>query len=97
MSHWHPLQAEDVRRCLASDAGGRLSEAESGRGLVQYCSNEFRVDHHVSAWTILLVQFRNILVLNGHGWRPFSNRFHGESIRLFTATGLPLTSKGIIL
>jgi hypothetical protein len=56
MSQWHQLQAEDVLRLLASDAGGGLSEAESRRRLVQYGPrySTFYPTHR----------------RNGRGWRP---------------------------
>ena len=63
MSQWHQLQAEDVLRRLASDAAGGLSDVESRRRLAQYGPDELQVDYRVSPWTILLAQFRNILVM----------------------------------
>src|SRR5574341_13086 len=60
---WHQLDASDALAQLKSDADRGLSEVESGRRLVEYGANELQADSRVSPLTLLLEQFKNILVV----------------------------------
>ena len=61
-SPWHALDVEGVFRELASSANGLTADAARER-LEQFGPNELQAGHKVSAWRILLEQFRNILLL----------------------------------
>jgi Ca2+-transporting ATPase len=61
-SSWHALEALGVFRELASSADGLTAEAARER-LEQFGPNELQAGQKVSAWRILLEQFKNILLL----------------------------------
>jgi magnesium-transporting ATPase (P-type) len=63
MSQWYQLAANDVLRQLGSDATHGLSVAESRRRLLEYGLNELQAGHRVIPWTILLEQFKNVLII----------------------------------
>ncbi|HEY3116789.1 MAG TPA: HAD-IC family P-type ATPase, partial [Chloroflexota bacterium] len=60
--HWHALPAAAVLDRLASDPLG-LSEQEAAVRLARYGPNAFRVGRHVSAWVVLLRQFRSVMIV----------------------------------
>jgi Ca2+-transporting ATPase len=60
---WHQLDASAALAQLASDAERGLSEVESRRRLGEYGANELEVDSRISAASLLLEQFKNILVV----------------------------------
>lgn len=57
------LSAADVARALGSDPEVGLARSEAERRLATYGPNELGVARGVSAWSILLAQLRNVLVL----------------------------------
>ncbi len=59
---WHTLPADDVLARLGSAPAG-LSGAEASRRLALHGPNEVRSVRRVSPWSLLLDQFRNVLVL----------------------------------
>jgi len=60
--HWHALPAAAVLDRLASDPLG-LTEQEAAVRLARYGPNVFRVARPVSAWVILLRQFRSVMIV----------------------------------
>ncbi len=60
--HWHALPAAAVLDRLASDPLG-LTEQEGAVRLARYGPNVFRVARPVSAWVILLRQFRSVMIV----------------------------------
>jgi Ca2+-transporting ATPase len=60
---WHTLTATEVVRRLASDARRGLTEAEASRRLVQFGPNRLVGVHGRRPLTILLAQFRSLIVL----------------------------------
>ncbi|MGZ8480366.1 MAG: cation-transporting P-type ATPase, partial [Candidatus Binatia bacterium] len=63
MSQWYQLSTDDVLRQLGSDANHGLSVAESRRRSLEYGPNELQAGHRVTPWTILLEQFKNVLII----------------------------------
>ena len=63
MALWHQLEVNAALEQLESDADRGLSEVESRRRLVEYGANELQADSGVSPLTLLLEQFKNILVV----------------------------------
>lgn len=59
---WHILPVDLAHERLSSPVGG-LTQAEAGRRLVEYGPNELLPAQPVSAWTVLLDQFKNVLIL----------------------------------
>ncbi len=59
---WHALPADEVLARLDSGAGG-LTPAEADRRLARYGPNSLSVRPPVPAWTILVAQFRSLIVL----------------------------------
>ncbi len=59
---WHTLDVADVFRELASSTRG-ITEESARERLVRYGLNELQTGHKVSAWHILLDQFKNVLLL----------------------------------
>ena len=59
---WHTLPCEVVFSDLNSTPAG-LSGSEAGQRLAQYGPNELQASHGISPWSILLEQFKNILIL----------------------------------
>jgi Ca2+-transporting ATPase len=59
---WHALEPADVFRELSSSAEG-LTAAAARERLEKFGPNELQAGHKVSAWRILLEQFKNILLL----------------------------------
>jgi P-type Ca2+ transporter type 2C len=63
MALWHQLEAAAALEQLQSDADRGLSATVSWRRLLAYGPNELQAGHRVSPWTILLEQFKNVLVI----------------------------------
>jgi len=59
---WHVLSAQEAQEKLDSPAGG-LTQSEAARRLTEYGPNELIPPRPVSAWTVLLDQFKNVLIL----------------------------------
>ncbi len=59
---WHTLSIEEALRQVDSQPQG-LSSGEASRRLSEYGPNELQAAHRVSAWEILLEQFKNVLIL----------------------------------
>jgi len=59
---WHTLPCEVVFSDLNSTPAG-LSGSEAVQRLAQYGPNELQASHGISPWSILLEQFKNILIL----------------------------------
>ncbi|RPJ60936.1 MAG: HAD family hydrolase [Acidobacteria bacterium] len=59
---WHVLPVEAVQEKLDSTAGG-LSQAEAERRLNEYGPNELKTAVSVSAWKVLIAQFKNVLIV----------------------------------
>ncbi len=59
---WHTLSSETVFAHLKSTPTG-LTEVEASRRLVEYGPNELQAARRISPWTILLEQFKNVLIL----------------------------------
>src|SRR5688572_24653688 len=59
---WHTVTVEESLQRLQSSSSG-LSSAEAAKRLAQFGPNELRAQGHVSPWTILLEQFRNVLIV----------------------------------
>ncbi|RPJ17170.1 MAG: cation-translocating P-type ATPase [Deltaproteobacteria bacterium] len=59
---WHTLPCELVFSDLNSTPAG-LSGSEAVQRLAQYGPNELQASHGISPWSILLEQFKNILIL----------------------------------
>ncbi len=59
---WHTLSAEAALAKLGSRASG-LTEAEAQAKLAQVGPNELKASERVSAWRLLLEQFKNVLII----------------------------------
>ncbi|HEV2803048.1 MAG TPA: cation-translocating P-type ATPase [Pyrinomonadaceae bacterium] len=59
---WHTLTVEENFERLKSTPRG-LTAAEAARRLDEFGPNELQATGHVSAWTILLEQFKNVLIV----------------------------------
>ncbi|HMP04896.1 MAG TPA: HAD-IC family P-type ATPase, partial [Lacipirellulaceae bacterium] len=59
---WHALELEDVFRQLRSSPQG-LSTAAAAERLAEFGPNELQSGHKISAWHILLEQFKNVLLM----------------------------------
>ncbi|MCC6695198.1 MAG: cation-translocating P-type ATPase [Candidatus Hydrogenedentes bacterium] len=59
---WHALSCETVYAQLNAAPGG-LSDAEAARRLASYGPNELIAAHRTSAWSILLDQIKNVLII----------------------------------
>ena len=62
-SNWHRLDVAEVLAELKSDAGAGLTREEAGERLRTYGPNELQASGRVSALSILLGQFKNVLIL----------------------------------
>lgn len=60
--HWHTLAVEDAFAALSSGPEG-LSAAEAAGRLAAAGPNELQAAQPISPWTILLSQFRNVLIV----------------------------------
>ncbi|HEX5887606.1 MAG TPA: HAD-IC family P-type ATPase [Pyrinomonadaceae bacterium] len=59
---WHTLTVEDSFKRLETSPDG-LSSDEVAKRLEEYGPNELQARTHVSPWTILLEQFKNVLII----------------------------------
>ena len=59
---WHTLSTADALATLKSRDGG-LTSAEAAARLAEVGPNELRATERVSAWRILLSQFKNVLIV----------------------------------
>jgi P-type Ca2+ transporter type 2C len=59
---WHTLPVRIVLERLDTTEGG-LNAAEAARRLAEHGPNELEASGQASAWTLLLAQFKNILIL----------------------------------
>ena len=59
---WHTLSSEDSFKRLQSTPRG-LSAEEAARRLAEFGPNELQASGRVSPWTILLEQFKNVLIV----------------------------------
>ncbi|MHB9107688.1 MAG: cation-translocating P-type ATPase [Armatimonadota bacterium] len=59
---WHTITASDVIAHLGSTVHG-LTDAEAERRLAVYGPNALQAAQRISPWTILLEQFKNILII----------------------------------
>src|SRR4029453_3637892 len=61
-SAWFTLSVEECFKLLDSTPNG-LADADAARRLGKYGPNELEKLAHISPWTILLEQFKNILII----------------------------------
>ena len=59
---WHVLSTEQVYANLNAVRAG-LTSAEATRRLAEYGPNELRAAGRVSPWTVLIGQFKNVLIV----------------------------------
>ncbi len=59
---WHTLTPEEAFAQLESDPKG-LTDAEARQRLAEHGPNELQAARRISAWEILLEQFKNVLIL----------------------------------
>lgn len=59
---WHAQDAEAVLRALGSDGEKGLSQREAGRRMHTYGPNRLRRQMPRSAWSILLAQFKSLII-----------------------------------
>jgi Ca2+-transporting ATPase len=59
---WYTLTTDDAFQQLKSQPGG-LSHVEVDERMLKYGPNELKAAHRISAWEILLEQFKNVLIL----------------------------------
>jgi Ca2+-transporting ATPase len=62
MPSWHTLSGQETLSYLETTPTG-LSQTEAAQRLAQYGLNELQAAHRVSPWTILLEQFKNVLII----------------------------------
>ena len=62
VKHWHTLSKDEVLKALGSTPSG-LTAAEFAKRLLENGPNEIQASKGVSAWKLLLEQFKNILIL----------------------------------
>jgi Ca2+-transporting ATPase len=60
---WHSQSAEAVIAHLTTHSEHGLTSAEAARRLSEYGPNELEAAHRISAWAILLEQFKNVLII----------------------------------
>jgi Ca2+-transporting ATPase len=60
--NWHQLEADKVLEQLETSSDG-LSKGEAARRLTEYGPNELQAARRISPWSILLAQFKNILII----------------------------------
>jgi P-type Ca2+ transporter type 2C len=61
-THWHTFTTEDTFERLKSSPHG-LAASEAAKRLAEFGPNELRAAGRVSPWTILLEQFKNVLIV----------------------------------
>ena len=60
---WHGLELDEVEQRLATSLRTGLSRDEAARRLTEVGPNELDAGEGVSAWRLLLEQFKNVLIL----------------------------------
>jgi Ca2+-transporting ATPase len=63
MVSWHTLSVREVARLLETDTDRGLGEGEAARRLALHGLNEVLAARPVSPWSILVAQFRNVLII----------------------------------
>jgi Ca2+-transporting ATPase len=63
MKNWHHLHVDEVLLQFKSNVDRGLSSTEASRRLAQYGPNELQAARRNAPWTILVEQFKNILIL----------------------------------
>jgi len=63
MVSWHTHTVEEVARQLQTDTARGLSVREAQRRLAEQGPNELQMTSRVSPWSILLEQFKNVLII----------------------------------
>lgn len=63
MSDWHQLEASEAAERLGADPARGLDEQEAKRRLEEHGPNEIQAAQKISPWSILLAQFKNVLIL----------------------------------
>jgi Ca2+-transporting ATPase len=63
MGNWHVSDISEILRQLETNACTGLTSVEAGRRLAVYGPNELQVTRRISLWSILLEQFKNILII----------------------------------
>jgi P-type Ca2+ transporter type 2C len=61
-THWHTLTVEESFERLGSGSSG-LSSDEAARRLAEFGPNELQAQGRISPWSILLEQFKNVLII----------------------------------
>ncbi len=59
---WHTLEASEAVSMQGTDPRRGLGQAEAARRLTDHGPNELQAPLHISPWSILLGQFKNVLV-----------------------------------
>lgn len=59
---WHTLTTDETFQQLQSGPAG-LSHTQAEERMLKYGPNELQASHRISAWEILLEQFKNVLIL----------------------------------
>ncbi len=63
MTHWHTRGTAEIAEELNVDLSVGLSGDEAARRLTEHGPNEITAASRISAWSILIEQFKNVLVL----------------------------------
>lgn len=63
MSQWYQLSISDALNQLNTNPDRGLSQTEAEQRLVEYGPNELQASGRISPWTILLEQFKNVLII----------------------------------
>lgn len=63
MSQWYQLSISDALNQLHTNPDRGLSQTEAEQRLVEYGPNELQASGRISPWTILLEQFKNVLII----------------------------------
>jgi P-type Ca2+ transporter type 2C len=59
---WHRLDTTSVIHQLGSDGSSGLNQGEAARRLIEHGANELKASHRILPWSILLGQFKNVLI-----------------------------------
>lgn len=63
MSQWYQLSISDALNQLNTNPDRGLSQTEAEQRLAEYGPNELQASGRISPWTILLEQFKNVLII----------------------------------
>ncbi|MHB9068745.1 MAG: cation-translocating P-type ATPase [Sedimentisphaerales bacterium] len=63
MKQWWQLDVKEIICSLSSDLTSGLSVNEAAERLEKYGPNELQAAHRISPWTLLLEQFKNVLII----------------------------------